>query len=87
MLLSYQRLNYQLVSVVADTDRSENMQELNEDNGVSPQRETSYAAVLQTAIQGTVKLYSKPIFIKQSDLFGSKPTKQEWLSNVEYINI
>lgn len=62
----------------------ENMQESNMDNRGGPQRETSYAAALQGTLQGTVKLDSRPIFLKENDLFGNrKPTKQEWLSNVE----
>ena len=64
------------------------MQELNEDNGVSPQRETSYAADLQTAIQGPVKLDSKPIFLKESDLFGSrKPTNKNGCQTSKYIKV
>ena len=36
------------------------------------------------AIQGTVKPDSKPIFLKEVDLFSaSKPTKEQWLSNEE----
>ena len=39
------------------------------------------------AIQGTVKLDSKPVFLKESGLFGTrKPTKEQWLSNVELHN-
>ena len=35
-------------------------------------------------LQGTVKIDSKPIFLKESDLFGSaKPTKEQWLTNSE----
>ena len=40
----------------------------------------SYSA----ALQGTVKMDSEPTFLKETDLFGSsKPTKEQWLSNVE----
>ena len=61
------------------------------DNGGGPQGEASlaslevsYAAALQGTLQGTVKVDSRPIFLKEYDLFGNrKPTKQEWLSNVE----
>ena len=35
-------------------------------------------------LQGTIKIDSKPIFLKESDLFGSvKPTKEQWLTNSE----
>ena len=41
---------------------------------------TTYSEVLQ----GTVKLDSKPIFLKETDLYGkSKPTKEQWLTNTE----
>lgn len=43
-------------------------------------RGASYSEVLQ----GTVKLDSKPIFLKETDLFGNrKPSKEEWLTNIE----
>ena len=42
--------------------------------------ERSYAGVLQ----GTVKVDSKPIFLKETDIFGTaKITKEQWLTNVE----
>lgn len=42
--------------------------------------ERSYAGVLQ----GRVKVDSKPIFLKETDIFGTaKITKEQWLTNVE----
>ena len=42
--------------------------------------EHSYSEVLQ----GTVKVDSKPIFLKEADVFGTyKVTKEQWLTNVE----
>ena len=39
------------------------------------------------ALQGTVKVDSKPIFPNETNLFGpAKPTKDQWLSNVELNN-
>lgn len=56
------------------------MESLSMNNTGGPPRGLSYAG----AIQGTVKLDSKPVFLKESDLFGTrKPTKEQWLSNVE----
>ena len=49
-------------------------------NGEGTLGGASYSEVLQ----GTVKTDSKPVFLKEADLFGSsKPTKEQWLSNVE----
>ena len=45
---------------------------------------TAGGASHSAALQGTVKMDSKPIFLKEPDLLGSsKPTKEQWLSNVE----
>lgn len=49
-------------------------------NGEGTLGGASYSEVLQ----GTVKTDSKPVFLKEADLFGNvKPTKRQWLSNVE----
>ena len=50
-------------------------------------RGTIEGASYAGALQGTIKVDSKPIFLNETDLFGpAKPTKDQWLSNVELYN-
>ena len=46
--------------------------------------EGDIGATYSDVLQGTVKLDSKHIFLKETDLFGeAKPTREQWLTNVE----
>ena len=73
-------MRIQSVLVATGYDICEKMISLSMNNTGCPPGGLSYAG----AIQGTVKLDSKPVFLKESDLFGTrKPTKEQWLSNVE----
>ena len=84
MLRRFQRLRIQSVSVVTGYDICEKMELLSMNNNGGPPGGLSYAG----AIQGTVKVDSKPVFLKESDLFGTrKPTKEQWLSNVELFQL
>ena len=50
--------------------------------------EGDIGATFSDVLQGTVKLDSKPIFHKETDLFGKdKPTREQWLTNVEMPRI
>ena len=60
------------------------MASLHVQNGGGTVEGTDSGMSYSDVLQGTVKVDSKPIFLKEADLFGNiKPTKEQWLTNIE----
>ena len=58
--------------------------EVGENGGGTLEGAVGGAVTYSEVLQGTVKIDSKPIFLKESDLFGKvKPTKEQFLTNAE----